>query len=398
MTRRKAIVLNQFAMPRTHWGITRNAVLFSRLPEWETVIFAGARDHYGQQSIVTDDPLFVLTRIPAYGDSGRRRIMTWILFALKSFFFVLTRRRASLVFASSPHLLAPVAGLAAARLRRVPFVMEIRDLHPESLVAGGAVRRGGRLHSLLVRVERTLYRQADAIVVVTEGWERHLEEHGADLARVFVVPNGVDVEAMQSAESKKVLRNRLGLEDNRLWFVYAGAHGLANGLDQLLDAAAKEPEIGFLLIGAGNQKEALIERAQLEGLTNVRFLEPVSKEALADVLGACDVGVHVLAPWELLQRGLSPNKVYDYMAAGLPTVSNCAQGLKAIASDGECGRWGGMDDLHSMIRAVAEATPQQRTEWGRRGSEIVLTRFSRQSAAELLSAALECAVTNRRRK
>jgi glycosyltransferase involved in cell wall biosynthesis len=384
LSRRKVLVFNQFAMPRTQWGLTRNAELFSRLTGWDARIVAANRDHYGQGTFTTTDPLFTLVPVPAYAGSSVRRVAGWVLFAARATAIGLRTRGVDAVYGSSPHLLAPLAAWVVAAARRKPLVVEVRDLWPESIVEAGLLRRESRLHRLLVGLETFLYRRARSIVVVTPGWEDHFARLGIDLAKVVVIPNGTDVD--DKPVDRGAARTRHGITG--FTAVYAGAHGPANGLDQVLDAAKALPEVRVLLLGAGSEKARLMERAAREAVTNVEFRDPVPKDELREILAACDVGIHVLAPWQLLQAGLSPNKVFDYLAAGLPVVSNCATGLRDVMTDGECGRLGGPDDLTGCLSAVHEASDHQRALWATAGRTLVTDRFSRTASATLLESVL----------
>jgi glycosyltransferase involved in cell wall biosynthesis len=234
-------------------------------------------------------------------------------------------------------------------------------------------------------LERFVYRRADHIVVVTGGWTDHFKALGISDDKVSVIANGVDVDKMVVTEPSERLRAEFGFPQDRLTAIYAGAHGPANGLDQLLDAAAELRDVDIVLIGAGTERDRLIELVESRKISNVRFMEPVPKAELARVLAACDIGIHILAPWDLLQQGLSPNKLFDYMAAGLPVVSNCAPGLQAVIADGECGRLSQPDDFTAALRAVAAASPEERRRWGATGRAIVAERFSRTAAADRLS-------------
>lgn len=386
MSRKHVLVVNQFAMPRTEWGLTRNADLFGRLRDWETCIVAANRDHYGQRTFTTTDPLFRLVPVPSYSGAGTRRVFGWMSFGVQAVLIGLRRRPLDLVFASSPQLLAPLAAWLVAAVRRKPFVLEIRDLWPESIVEAGHARRGSLLHRALVLLERFLYGQARHIVVVTPGWAPHFAALGIDSSKITVIPNGTDIGDPVTPEKRTKLRLDHGVTG--FTAVYAGAHGPANGLDQVLDAAASLPDVNFLLIGAGAEKDRLQARALQESLSNVSFRSPVPKAQLAALLAACDVGIHVLAPWQLLESGLSPNKVFDYMAAGLPLVSNCREGLRSVVQDGQCGPLGAGDELAACLKQVRDSSAEQRTAWAANGRNLVHTRFSRAHSSELLASVL----------
>lgn len=380
------VVLNQFALPRTESGGTRHIDLFGRLDGWTPLIMVGNRNHHTQQVFNTVDKRFRLIRVPGQQGGGVARIIGWLAYAVQAFFLTVTRRRLDLVYGSSPHLLAPLAGLAAARLRRVPFVLEVRDLWPESIVAAGKMTPGSLSHRALTRVEKLLVTSADRIVVVTPGWEDHFVQLGAPASRLAVIPNGTEPGDFMVSESREDLRRTQGISG--FTAVFAGAHGPKDGLDLILDAAARLPGIRFLFVGAGPTKKLVEARAQRESLKNVEFRAPVAKCDLPGLLQACDVGIHAVTPMTVFERGMSPNKLFDYMASGIPVVSNAEQGLRQVIVDGECGHVGGPQSLELCLTSVYEATPDQRAKWGERGREIVTERFSRSAAAKELAAVL----------
>jgi len=380
------VVLNQFALPRTQSGGTRHIDLFGRLEGWTPLIIAGHRNHYTQEVFETQDPRFRLVRVPGQQGGGIARILGWLAYSLQAFFLTVSRRRLDLVYGSSPHLLAPLAGLVAARLRRVPFILEIRDLWPESIVAAGKMRRGSLVFRAMSALEKLLVTSADRIVVVTPGWEEHFARLGAPASGLTVITNGTEPGDFVVPQTRDELRLAHGISG--FTAVFAGAHGPKDGLELILDAAAALPEINFILVGAGPTKEQARERARRENLTNVDFREPVAKRDLAGLLGACDVGVHAVSPMAVFDKGMSPNKLFDYMASGLPVVSNAELGLREVIVDGDCGHVGGSDSLEVCLAKVYGATPAQRTQWGERGREIVTERFSRHAAALQLAAVL----------
>ncbi|HEY5530199.1 MAG TPA: glycosyltransferase family 4 protein [Thermoleophilia bacterium] len=385
---RRIVVLNQFALPRSEGGGTRHIDLFGRLDGWAPLIIAANRSHATQRLFHTDDRRFRLVWVPEQHGGRVGRVVGWLFYAAEAFMITVTRRHLGAVYGSSPHLLAPLAGLMAARLRRVPFILEVRDLWPESIVAAGMLRSGSTLHRVLSRLERLLVTAADAIVVVTPGWEEHFAELGAQPDRVHVISNGTEVDEFALSEPRDALRAEFGI--SRFTAVYAGAHSQANDLDLLLDAALDVPEMDILLVGDGTRKRALQDRVREQRIRNVAFLDPLPKPELARLLHACDVGVHCIAPLPLLAKGMSPNKLFDYMAAGLPVVSNAQEGLRDVIVDGECGVLVGPRSLGSALRRVHDASEQQRATWGARGRDIVTDRFSRSAAAtrldELLAA------------
>jgi glycosyltransferase involved in cell wall biosynthesis len=384
-TSRHVVVLNQYALPRERGGGTRHVDLFGRLQHWRPLIVAAGRDHYSQERFRTADRRFRLLWVPGYRGNGLSRVVGWAIYAIQAAILGLSRRQLDLVYASTPSMLAPVAGWIVARVRRVPLVVEVRDLWPESLVAAGALRAGGLLHRILMRWERWMMRTANRIVAVTPGWEEHFASVGIASQKVIVVPNGAESSDFGDASVK-----RRGKPDGaRLTAVFAGAHGEKDGLVHILNAAAELPDLDFLLVGSGPAKERAAARARRDKLANVSFLPPVPKAELGKLLASCDIGIHAVTPLPVFLKGMSPNKLFDYMAAGLPVVSNMEVGLREVIRDGECGRLGGPDELASCLRAVADAGATQRVRWGRTAQLIVDERFSRSAAAVRLQSLLD---------
>ncbi|MCH8613718.1 glycosyltransferase family 4 protein [Arsenicicoccus dermatophilus] len=384
---RRVLVLNQFALPRDQGGGTRHADLFSRCPGWRSVVLTGDRNHYSQKRFTTDDPGFRLLPVPASDGSPRARLASWVAYCVQALGFGL-RHRPDVVFASSPHLLTAVAGWTLARMIRVPLVLEIRDLWPESFVAAGLLTRGSPPHRVLEAIERFVVRRADEIVVVTPGWEQHLSRLGADLQHCTIVPNGTEPYDLHlSSNDREKRRRSLGID--RTTAVFAGAHGPKDGIDLILDAAASIPEVDFLLVGDGPAKDDAQSRARREGLSNVRFTDPVPKQDLPVLLACCDIGVHSVTPLDVFRLGMSPNKLFDYLAAGLPVVSNAGDAVTGLIGRDRCGHVGDSGSLADGIRLVQAADDQQRATWRHTAHTLIRTRFSRGEAARCLATVLD---------
>lgn len=383
------LVLNQFALPRTEGGGTRHIDLFGRLVDWQPLIVAGDRNHYSQRRFRTTDMRFRLVRVPRQHGGAVARFLGWVVYAVQAFGVAVGRRKIDLVYGSSPQPLAALAGLLAARIRSVPFVLEIRDLWPESMVAAAKVRAGGLVHRAFGRLERVLVRSADRIVCVTAGWEPHLMQLGAASGRISVISNGAELADFQTLLSRRQLRAMHHVDG--FTAIFAGAHGEKDGIDLILDAARDLPNINFLLVGSGPAKPTAVSRVQEQELVNVSFRQPVPKSQLTELLRACDVGIHAVAPLSVFDHGMSPNKLFDYLASELPIVSNAIGPLRRILTDGECGRLGGPYSLTECLHSVWSAPAEDRSAWSRRGKEIVQQKFSRAAAGQQLERLLDAA-------
>lgn len=350
------------------------------------MILASNFGHNQGTHISTTDERFRLLWVPAYKDNGSARIAGWLTFAAQAFCTGL-RTPCDVVFGSSPQILAPAAALGVAKLRHKPFVLEIRDLWPESIVTAGELKAGSAVHRVLVTLESWLYRNASRIVVVTKGWEDHIGALGGNVDHIVVVPNGTDLDDFRVDQTKEELREQYGITG---WTaVFSGGHGPYVGLPLILEAAEQLPDVNFLLVGSGTQKQWAIDEAKTKGLTNVEFRDPVPKAELPRILRACDAGIHSIAPQSVFDKGMSPNKLFDYMAAGLPVVTNAKIPLSDVISDDQVGAVVDPPNLAEGIRRVLEADEQTRQRWQDFATNLLRTRFSRQAAADTLAQAFE---------
>ncbi|EFH12234.1 glycosyltransferase family 4 protein, partial [Teichococcus cervicalis] len=245
--------------------------------------------------------------------------------------------RWDLVVASSTPLTVALPALLARRLRGTPFVFEIRDPWPELPRALGGVP-GWALAGMGWLADAAC-REAAAVVALSEGMAETALARGAAPEHVHVVPNGCDLELFGPHIAPWRPAEAAPWE---VLAVYAGAHGRANGLEQLLDAAALlleqgERRIRLLLVGEGSEKPRLREAAASRGLHNVSFLAPLPKRQLASLLAGAQVGLQCLAPLPEFAEWTAPNKLMDYLAAGLPVVGNVPGRAARLLAEGPCG-------------------------------------------------------------
>jgi glycosyltransferase involved in cell wall biosynthesis len=394
--RRRVLVFNHFAVPLGEPGGTRHTELFSRVAGFSYLIVA-ARENLLTHRPQPDQAGFHFVPTTPYSSNGISRVLNWASYA----FFAagraaLDRRfKPDVVYASTPHLLAGLAGWLVSKRYGVPLILEIRDLWPKVLADMGQISEDSMVYKGLARLEKFLYRKADRIVVLAEGTAKQLVARGIHASRLHVISNGADPSYFDVQESREVLRADYAFD--RLTFLYAGAHGPANGLDFLLDAAAgvRDLDVEFVLLGDGVAKPDLQRQAAQRGLTNVRFLDSVSKSDMPRVLAAADVGVHCLADVPLFKYGVSPNKMYDYMAAGKPVLTNTDGDVGQLVADARSGVAVRPDELSLGVRRIASASTKQLVDWGSNGREFMLASKSRQALADTLCCVL-LAVTESR--
>lgn len=383
------LVLNHFAVPGNCPGGTRHVEMFSLLKHWRATFIVGDTNYFSGEKIVTDDKRFRIVRVRVKGKTPMRRASGWIEYCVKAIFVGLRERRVDVVYASSPHLLTPVAGWILAKLLRAKLVVEIRDLWPESFVALDVIRPNGKAYAALRSLERWVYRRADRIVGVSSQWNSYFAEN-APSKNFTAIPNGTDVaafdEAKPASSGEWVRRCR---ETKGLNFVFAGSHGPKDGLDLLLDAVSAFPEDLFVLIGDGTDKEKISARVRSDGLKNVLMLDPVTKAELPSYLKRMDVGLHLVADWEVFKRGMSPNKLHDYLGVGLPVLSNAVGEPHLILKESKAGIGVSPREIAKGIEALKQLKADELRAMGRNGRHWMENNRSRPIVAALLEDVLD---------
>ena len=342
------------------------------------------------------DGLHVLElRLPYSNRFGLlRRSWIFLRFALRSVVVALTEP-CDLVFATTTPLTTALPGIAARWLRGRPFVFEVRDLWPELPRAMGVIRNPLILWVLKV-LEWVSYRSAQRLVGLSPGIVDGIAARGVDRARVALVPNGCDL-AIFGAPAAPWRPGGVAAGD--LMAVFAGAHGIANGLDAVLDAAAAlrdrgRTDIKVVLVGEGMLKPRLVSRAEREGLTNVVFVDPVPKGRLAALLAAAHLGLQILDDVPAFYRGTSPNKFFDYLAAGRPVLINYPGWLAEVVLAHGCGYAVPPRDRQAFADALVHAADHREAlpGMGARALRLARGQFDRAALAERFVDWLEGAV------
>jgi glycosyltransferase involved in cell wall biosynthesis len=322
--------------------------------------------------------------------SFRHRVLSFLSFMFSSFLIGLRVKNVDLVWGSSPPIFQGATAWALARLKRVPFLFEVRDLWPAFAVAVGVLRSPVLIWAS-EWLEGFLYRHADQVVVNSPGFIEHVKSRGA--RNVELIPNGADTTMFNPEDRGDEFRERLGIapksEAGAFLALYAGAHGLSNDLGVVLEAAARLqecPEITIALLGDGKEKQNLIDLAASMGLSNVRFLAPLPKAEMPLALSGADACIAILKPIPVYTT-VYPNKVFDYMAAGRPVVLAIDGVVREVVEKANAGIAippGDPQALAVAIRRLAKDR-QMATAMGQKGRHEVESHFDRAIIAERMA-------------
>jgi glycosyltransferase involved in cell wall biosynthesis len=320
------------------------------------------------------------------------RIFSFFSFMTSSFFAGLAVKNVDLVWGTSPPIFQGGTAWLLARLKRVPFLFEVRDLWPTFAIAVG-VLKNPMLIKLSLWLEGFLYRHADQVVVNSPGYIAHVTGRGAQ--RVELIPNGADPQMFDPADQGTSFRSANRLADKYV-VLYAGAHGMSNDLSVVLEAAKilqDAPvtlEVMVTFLGDGKEKPALQKQAADMGLSNVLFLPPVAKTEMAAALAGADACLAILKPIEEYKTTY-PNKVFDYMAAGRPVVLAIDGVIRQMVEAAHCGVFAQPGDPAALAQAIRQLAADKvaSRQMGLTGRAYLEQHFSRSVVAEKLAGILE---------
>ena len=318
--------------------------------------------------------------LPAANSGTLKRSVSYASFALSAIASARTVPEPDVTLTTSPQFLAGLSGALVGKLRAAPLVVEIRDLWPASMVDLGVLSETSPLTRTLEGLERRLYRSADALVVVSEPFRSHVAQHAPAVAeRIHTITNGVDVERFNPSVDGQAFRDAHGLTGTLA--VYGGTHGMAHGLETVIDAAQLAPEVTFVLVGEGARKADLQQRAQ--GLDNVRFLPGQPREAMPSIYAASDICLVPLRDLEVF-RTVIPSKMFEIWATGRPIVLGVRGHAASMVRDAQGGVVIEPEDAQAMADAVRSlaADPKRRQALGDSGRAHVLEHYNRDVLAE----------------
>jgi glycosyltransferase involved in cell wall biosynthesis len=324
---------------------------FPNFPEGK--VFGGYRQSlFKRETLDTVDVLRVPTLI--FANSGTiLRIADFLSFMVTGSIASLFVGRPDVVVATTPQFFTAVAGGFVSRIYRRPFVFEIRDLWPDSIVAVGAMKEGWIIR-MIRRVEQFLYRRADLIITVTSSFRDILIGRGIDGGKIVVVTNGIDTRQLTPGPASAALRHRLKLEDKSV-VSYIGTVGMAHGLQMILDAADRmrdrRRDVHFLIVGSGAELQELRDQAAQRKLTNVTFVGRVAHAEVIEYWRLSDVTLVLLKNTPLF-RTVIPSKIFEAMATGTPIITNVRGEVQIILEPLGCAEMIEPDDLPALVEAI----------------------------------------------
>lgn len=314
------------------------------------------------------------------------RMLNYASFLISSAITGMFISRPEVVIATSPQLLVGLSGWWLARWNRVPFVFEVRDLWPESLSAVGVGNHKSLLYRALRRIASFLYRRADHIVVVAPAFKDHLIQHwNVPAGKISIVQNGVETDIFSPRNLDPSLRGELHAE-GKFVVSYVGTIGIAHGLDSLIETASKlqdtAPDVLFLLVGDGADKERISALARSRGLTNLRIVGPQPRVRIPAYISASDACLVLLKKADIFQTVI-PTKMLEFMSCARPVVLGLEGQARKMIESAAAGIWVAPEAPDQLAKAILQLAGNRALskQLGENGRKYILEQLSRKQTA-----------------
>lgn len=392
-------IINHYAVPPDYPGGTRHYYFAKQLIQQghEVTIIAANYNHFSHQWMtpalkkqsqkqIHDGIPFIFISTPAYHGNTTARFWNMLVFSwrLLNKKYLSRHKAPDIIIGSSPHLFSAFSAALLARSLKKPFILEIRDLWPESLIELGRLSSKHPLIKLMKTIERYLYRHADHIISLLPGAIDYLKLCGVNEKKILWLPNAIDTDMVSNVP--------IYSPEEKFTVMYAGAHGLANDLETILKAAKllqmKElnHNIRICLVGEGPDKARLKQIAQHENLTIVEFIDAVPKNQIYAILNTADAYLMLLKKSPVFRWGISPNKLFDYLIMARPIIFGVETTYNPVETcqSGITMKTGCHHSLAEAIEKLYRMPANERAAMGARGKAYVLKYHHIQYLADKL--------------
>lgn len=313
------------------------------------------------------------------------RLFSFVAYNMLALYFGI-RIRSDVVFATSTPLTIAIPGMIISKLKRKPFVFEVRDLWPDVPIELGSLNNPV-LKTIAKKIEMLAYRSADKIIVLTPSVREIIAGKGIDKEKIFLIPNSSDTgmftPSLSGSESSFRSVNDLA---GKFLVVHAGSMGEVNDLGFILKVAKRlkqRSDISFVLIGDGKQKSSLIEAKEAGKLDNVHFFDPVQRTKLSEIISSSDIGVVTVKQVKILEHNCA-NKFFDYISAGIPVFLNYGGWMKEVVDEHQIGYAIEDSDVDKFANSLLELMndPEKYKQMSGNARKLAVEKFNRLSMCD----------------
>lgn len=354
-------------------------------------VYEGYRNRFYQRETIDGINVVRVWTFVTANEGFFKRTLNYISYMCSAVVLSLLLPKADIVLSTSPQFFNGLAGYFVSKMRRIPWVLEIRDLWPESIVAVGAIKSQAVI-KMLERIERFAYRNADHIVPVTDSFKAYMLGKGIEAGKITVVKNGVDLAQYRPVDGASALAEELGLT-GKFVVSYFGTHGMAHHLETILGAARRlshTPNIVFLMVGDGAERQVLVRMRDTMGLKNVMMLDQQPKVRMREFWALSDVSLVLLKKSDLFKTVI-PSKIFESLAMAKPIVLGVEGESADLLQAAQAGLCIEPEDADQLVARVLELSrdTQLCQRLGRNGRRFVMEQFDRIVLARKLASVIE---------
>ena len=321
-----------------------------------------------------------------YNSNFIGRIIGYLSYTFSSLVKSFRLKKSDVIIITSPSIFVGISAITLSKIKNIPFIVEVRDLWPESAVATG-VLNNRILLNILYWLEYRLYTYSAKIVVLTPAFKENIEKRFPEFKeKIEIITNGADFNIMNNSDKVASIRKKYSWGEKKV-YAYFGAHGVANDLMQVVEAAKhmqKQDDIHFVLIGDGMQKEVLKTKAMEYALQNIQFIDSIPKTEVADYIKAIDVGMAILKKTDTFKT-VYPNKVFDYMSCKKPILVTIDGITRKLIDEAKCGLYSEPENIRAFEEAIIRFEKMSNKELetlGENGYAYVKEHFDREKLAD----------------
>ena len=281
-------------------------------------LYKGYKNNFYQKETIDGIDVIRVWSYMSPNNGFFKRVIDYLSFAFVSFIVGLFQK-CDIIIATSPQFFTTWSAYGLSKIKRKPWIFELRDIWPESIKTVGLLKQGFIIDTL-EKIELFLYHNSSKVIAVTEAFKKNLISRGIPKEKIEVITNGSNLELFRQRDKDLDLLSKLNLE-NKFIVGYIGTHGLAHSLDFIMRSISKvkDKDIHFLFIGDGAMKKNIIEISNNLKLKNVTFLDAIAKEEVPHYLSICDISLAPLKKRENFKTVI-PSKIFEASAMRKPTL------------------------------------------------------------------------------
>tara|TARA_A100001011_G_scaffold344618_1_gene379735 strand:+ start:5696 stop:6910 length:1215 start_codon:yes stop_codon:yes gene_type:complete len=346
-------------------------------------VFEGYKNRIYQSEKIDGIKIVRIWTFIAKNERFLLRTLDFISFMITSFFFGLFIKKHDKIIVSSPQFLPVISGFIIAKIKNIPFILEIRDLWPESIVALGAINKNNYIIKILYAIAKYIYRKSELIVVVTKTFKEYLVDMGIKEDKIIVIENGFNFDStLKPNKSIQAIKEKYNITNKNFTVSYIGTIGMSHGIEIVLEAAQLIKDVNFLIIGEGAQKKSLQKIVKVKKITNILFIDNIDWQEIVNINQIISVNLIHLRNLELFKTVI-PSKIFESMALRKPILAGLIGESLDIIIQSRSGLEVVPENPDSLVEKILQMKNNQNLcdELASNGFKLVQERYNRKILA-----------------